>query len=101
DARMAEGQPMEALAEEAPGMRWRRVVVGRERPPLLLCSRDMREIAALGRIEAQQQALRLLLLLLEAQRDLAAIAGGEAPAGHAPARKMILGEFGDAAALDK
>lgn len=68
---------MKALAEQAPGMRRRPVIVGRQRAARLASRPDMAKIAALGGVAGKRLGLAPRLGRRRVERDLAAALDGK------------------------
>ena len=86
---------MEALAEEAPGMRRHAVIVGGERPAGLALDPDMAEIAALGGIAGERGAFVVRLCGGRLDRNFTAALGKEVVRPDLAAGEIVGREFPD------
>jgi hypothetical protein len=86
---------VEALAEEAPGMRRHAVIVGGERPAGLALDPDMAEIAALGGIAGERGAFVVRLCGGRLDRNFAAALAQEAVRPDLAAGEVVGREFPD------
>jgi hypothetical protein len=86
---------MEALAEQAPGMRRRAVIMRRQRPRGFVGRAQMAQIAALRGIAGQRTPLQRDFLGARLDHVLAAAFAGKAIGADLPTGKIVGGEFLD------
>ena len=86
---------MEALAEQAPGMRRRAVIMRRQRPRGFVGRAQMAQIAALRGIAGQRTPLQRDFLGARLDHVLAAAFAGKAIGEDLPTGKIVSGEVLD------